>query len=112
MLCLSLQKVPTPSFPTSFDFIGLQHGAKAFNEPYIRHDIQGLSIFDLADHHLGMDASINQMLEGGNGWAPCMDYDTPYGQGIVQEVRDMRALRAWQFDLGQCMADKQRGATA
>ena len=104
MICSLLCRITSAS--------ALSAGSRAVNEPYIRHDMQGLNVFDLADQHKGMDESISHMLFGGNGWARCADYSTPYGRGIEQEVRDMRALRFWQQSLENCLMDRRNGETA
>jgi hypothetical protein len=88
---------------------GLAAGARALNEPRVRPECQ-LSLHGLTTLHEGKDASIEHMLEGGNGFPP-VPTDNPvalgaFDLGCTQERRDLRALLVWQESLTQCLMDK------
>ena len=111
MICYQLNSVPTLDL-NGFSERGLRYGAQAVNEPYVRPDCY-FPRNSLAEFHEGKDASIRNMLALGNGWPKELyTHGSDFNLGCTEEVRDMRSLRMWERDLGQCMADKKRGATA
>src|SRR4051794_37290369 len=98
----------------SFDQRALHHGA-SMNE---LHFCGELSFWELDTMHRGKDASIQNMLAGGNGFPQTYEADCSsvssiaYNAAATIERRDLRALLAWQNSLQQCKHDRARGATA
>jgi hypothetical protein len=116
MICSALNwhnfRCVIPFYAQSFDDRGLEHGARVINEPYTRPGCSLVSQ-ELTELHEAKDASILHMLQGGNGFpfamqgrSICMD------QGLSHEKADLRSYLAWSRDLGLCMNDRKRGATA
>jgi hypothetical protein len=97
----------------SFDPRALHHGA-SMDELHYRSD---LSMFELDTVYNGKEASIHNMLGGGNGYPPersayNLVASVAFDSGVTTERRDLRALLAWQASVEQCKMDKARGATA
>ena len=118
MLCRDLQHlhrvdVPSPfcQYPRSFSASALHRGS-CFTEPNRAEFV----LDDLFIYHCGRDASIMNMLGGGNGFPPAIGYNyaaaSIFDLGTTQETRDMRSFRMWSNDLNQCRLDKSRGAVS
>lgn len=61
----------------------------------------------------GKDASINDMLDGGNGYCKS-NFQThmaraAFDAGQTIERRDLRSLKVWSASLGECRFDRARG---
>lgn len=89
----------------------LRHGAN-MDELKYRPECT-ISRDDLYFIHSGRDASIMDMIDGGNGWPnnpfPNHGASVQFDLGCTAECRDLRLLLAWQQSLQQCKIDKQRG---
>lgn len=90
----------------------LQAGARAINEPKIRPDyFERVMAEEFSELHEGLDASINHMMNGGNGFpdtSRCGIFDV----ACAQERRDLRSLHVWSSDFEQCKRDKEGGRTS
>jgi hypothetical protein len=120
MLCHELSRLALESreayrdrefYPYSFRPDALHNGSN-IEEPKVRPDCPfGADSLDII--HIGKEASIVSMIEGGNGFPTriCSNHqaEVMFDLGCQQERRDARSWLAWDKSLAQCMSDRKNG---
>lgn len=74
------------------------------------YSMSELNLHELDQIHYGKEASILDMLAGGNGFPP--SNSVAWQTGATLERGDLRSLLTWQADKYQCLHDRARGATS